>query len=265
MTTAIARNKSDSWAQKTQKVANASVEMALTMFSIMKISKQFRPVIATTEEEKDATFKLRYTVFAEELGLEPLNDSRRETNHSDVYSTHCLMRVVKTEQECGTVRLVMPKTQEQLLPIEEYCIDSITEQNYHPSRFERNEICEVSRLAIPSFFRRRDIDDVSGAALGAYENYDYTKADKRSFPFIAVLLYMTTAALAVKSGKKHIYVMVEPRLARRMKAIGINCVQIGDVIEYHGKRAPFYISPEIFESGLKLPFRHIYKKLLKSI
>ena len=55
--------------------------------------------------------------------------------------------------------------------------------------------------------------------------------------------------------------MVEPRLARSMRFVGLPFEQIGPVIDYHGKRAPFYIQPQSVEENLKPDF----KALLGSI
>ena len=55
--------------------------------------------------------------------------------------------------------------------------------------------------------------------------------------------------------------MVEPRLARSMKFVGLPFEQIGPVVDYHGKRAPFHIEPKKVEDNLKEDF----KKLLNNI
>lgn len=57
---------------------------------------------------------------------------------------------------------------------------------------------------------------------------------------------MASAIMCIDSGIKHVYVMMEPRLASSMKFVGIKFIQIGKPIEYHGLRAPYYINPEIF-------------------
>lgn len=44
--------------------------------------------------------------------------------------------------------------------------------------------------------------------------------------------------------------MMEPRLARSMRLLGIPFVQVGPAIDFRGKRAPYYINAELFHSRL---------------
>lgn len=76
---------------------------------------------------------------------------------------------------------------------------------------------------------------------------------------------MAAATMCIETGVKHIYVMMEPRLARSMKFVGINFVQLGDPIDYHGLRAPYYISPSIFLENLSPGFKCLYEKISQDI
>jgi N-acyl amino acid synthase of PEP-CTERM/exosortase system len=58
---------------------------------------------------------------------------------------------------------------------------------------------------------------------------------------------------------------MEPRLARSMKFVGIKFVQIGEAIDYHGLRAPYYINPNIFMDNLSPGFKSLYKSIDKDI
>ncbi|MEY8216638.1 MAG: hypothetical protein RPR97_19405 [Colwellia sp.] len=52
--------------------------------------------------------------------------------------------------------------------------------------------------------------------------------------------------MGINTGIRHVYVMMEPRLARCIKFIGINFHKLGEAVDYHGLRAPTnYINPEI--------------------
>lgn len=230
-----------------------------------RISRNFTPVIASNEREKESAFKIRYDVFSRELGLEPENAQKLETNHSDDYAIHCLMTIRKTGLPCGTIRLVSPKDKSQLLPIQEFCNDSITNMAYHPSNFETSEICEISRLAVPAKFRRRKCDSEKGARAVEIEELGVTKKQIRMFPFISVSLYLCVTALGLSVGKRHFYIMAEPALARSMRKIGIELMQIGGVVQYHGKRAPFYINKEMFFKNVKAPFRWLVRKMTKKL
>ena len=69
---------------------------------------------------------------------------------------------------------------------------------------------------------------------------------------------MAAATMAMNTGVKHVFVMMEPRLARSMKFVGIKFHQLGEAIEYHGLRAPYYINPEIFMNNLSPGFKSLY-------
>jgi len=223
------------------------------------------PLIANTPAMREACFAIRYGVFAEELNLEPLNDCKLEFNHSDHYSTHCLMLLNSSNGYCGTVRLVSPVTDTQLLPIEESCLHAISDMRYHPDNFRREDICEVSRLAIPSEFRARSADKYEGAGLGNIKSQSTLKKASRAFPLIAICLYLAAAAIAINSGRKHVYVMIEPALARKMSAVGLTFIKIGNVVDYHGKRAPFYIHADDAARSIRLPFRFLFNHYLSSL
>ena len=44
------------------------------------------------------------------------------------------------------------------------------------------------------------------------------------------------------AGLDGVFAMMEPRLARHLRRFGIIFQQMGDVVDYHGPRAAFYIS-----------------------
>ena len=151
--------------------------------------------------------------------------------------------------------------EDQLLPIEKFCLDSITDEKLHPSRFNRKEICEISRLAVKADFRRRKTDQFKGSGTGVIQESSYSEVELRCFPFIAIGLYMAAATMAIDTGIRHVYVMMEPRLARSMKFVGIKFHQLGEPIDYHGLRAPYYINPEMFLSNLSPGFKNLYKAI----
>ena len=73
------------------------------------------------------------------------------------------------------------------------------------------------------------------------------------------------SALAIEEDIKHAYVMMEPRLARSMKFIGIKFEQIGPVVDYHGQRAPYYINQSLLRKSLRPGFAKMLTDILKSI
>lgn len=116
-------------------------------------------------------------------------------------------------------------------------------------------------MAVPSEFRRRKTDKYDGAATGAINEAVYSEKELRCFPFIAVGLYLSAASVTIEKGIKHVFVMMEPRLARSMKFVGINFQQIGPVVDYHGKRAPYHIDPHSLYKTLSPGFKVLFANI----
>ncbi len=235
-------------------------------YSIAEHFTQFlTPEVATTSELKDEVFKIRHNVYCEELAFEQVKDEGKEKDEFDQQSIFTMIKHIPTGVYTSCVRVVKSSNENELLPIEKNCLESITDDNYHPRNFQRSEICEISRLAVRAEFRRRASDKFKGSAIGAISEATYSETELRCFPFIAIGLYMASATMAIDSGMNHVYVMMEPRLARSMKFVGIKFVQIGEPIEYHGLRAPYYINPNIFLQSLSPGFTSLYLSIQNSI
>jgi N-acyl amino acid synthase of PEP-CTERM/exosortase system len=219
------------------------------------------PQVAVSKVLEEEAFKIRHNVYCEELAFEEIKEGGQEKDEFDEQSIFSLIKHKPTNTYTSCVRVVQIQKEGQLLPIEKFCLDSITDEKLHPSRFNRKEICEISRLAVKSDFRRRKTDQFKGSATGAIQETTYSEVELRCFPFIAIGLYMAAATMAIDTGIKHVYVMMEPRLARSMKFVGIKFEQLGDPIQYHGLRAPYYINPEIFLANLSPGFQHLYQAI----
>ncbi|MGO4893885.1 PEP-CTERM/exosortase system-associated acyltransferase [Flavobacterium sp. W21_SRS_FM6] len=228
-------------------------------------SEYLHPVVASTEELKNESYKIRHNVYCEELKFEPPKESQLETDDFDNHSTHCLIKHIPTGFYAGTVRIVRTSSPQQLLPIEKYCISSIDEKSVHPGDFPREEICEISRLAIPAQFRKRATDRFTGSATGSINEHNYSERELRCFPFIAVGLYLSAASVTQHHGIKHCFVMMEPRLARSLRFVGIPFQQVGPVVEYHGRRAPYYISRQLLMKGLSPGFKKMLQNIEKRV
>ena len=166
-------------------------------------SKYLGSSIALSDELKDECYKIRHSVYCEELKFEDLKPGKLETDGFDIHSTHCLIKHIPTSAYAGTIRVIRTNNESQLLPIEKYCISSISDNNVHPKDFPRNEICELSRLAIPLQFRKRQVDKFKESATGAFNEHVYSESELRCFPFIAVGLYLSAASIAMHYDINH--------------------------------------------------------------
>jgi len=240
----------------------ASMKVNHDAYNIAEHFTQFlQPEIATNQVLKEEAFKIRHNVYCEELAFEDVKEGGQEKDEFDEQSIFSLIKHKPSSTYTSCVRVVRIEKEEQLLPIEKFCIDSITNQELHPSHFKRSEICEISRLAVKADFRRRKTDQFKGSSTGVIQESSYSEVELRCFPFIAIGLYMAAATMAIDTGIKHVYVMMEPRLARSMRFVGIKFQELGEPIEYHGLRAPYYINPEIFLSNLSPGFKNLYKAI----
>jgi N-acyl amino acid synthase of PEP-CTERM/exosortase system len=219
------------------------------------------PQVAVNSALKEEAFKIRHNVYCEELAFEQVKEGGQEKDEFDEQSIFSLIKHKPSNLYTSCVRVVRIEKEGQLLPIEKFCLDSISDQKLHPSRDNRKEICEISRLAVTSDFRRRKTDKFKGSGTGVIKESSYSEVELRCFPFIAIGLYMAAATMAIETGVRHAYVMMEPRLARSMKFVGIKFQQLGEPIDYHGLRAPYYINPEIFLSNLSPGFKNLYKAI----
>tara|TARA_B100002003_G_C14104319_1_gene531160 strand:+ start:864 stop:1592 length:729 start_codon:yes stop_codon:yes gene_type:complete len=216
----------------------------------LAFTSTFSAMVATDESMRHKSYQLRHDVYCAEKGFEPCRKDEVENDEYDQYSQHGLIQHNFTEEVAGTVRYVMPTLSSHLLPIEASVSDCITEPKLHPSRFSRHDIGEVSRLAVIPSFRK---------------NGEKRAKDAEAMKLVSTSLYFVAGALAVANKRTHTYVMVEPRLARAMRLVGVNFTQIGDVVDYHGERAPFYINSKTFLSELTAASFDLYSFIEKDV
>jgi len=240
----------------------ASMKVSHDAYNIAEHFTQFlEPQVAVNDALKEEAFRIRHNVYCEELAFEDVKEGGQEKDEFDEQSIFSLIKHKPSSIYTSCVRVVRIQKEGQLLPIEKFCMGSITNEELHPERFNRTEICEISRLAVKSDFRRRKTDQFKGSGTGVIQETSYSEVELRCFPFIAIGLYMAAATMAIDTGIRHVYVMMEPRLARSMSFVGIKFQPLGDPIEYHGLRAPYYINPEIFLSNLSPGFQNLYKAI----
>lgn len=236
-----------------KRTANFSSDDAETIAKYF--SRYLKPQIAFSEASKQEVYKLRYQVYCEELQFEAMNEEQQEYDEFDSRAVHCVIRHLSSNALAGTLRLISTKNNSQLLPLEKFCSQAITHTECRPDHFPRHQVCEISRLAVPSAFRKRQLDQFAGSATGAINELTFSTHELRYFPYIAIGLYMSALAICYKHRCFHVFVMMEPRLARSLNFVGIDCVQLGPLVEYHGKRAPYYIDARKMRKNLSAGYR----------
>jgi len=224
-------------------------------------SRYLKPQIASSEEIKQQVYKLRHQVYCEELAYEETNVAQLECDEFDELAIHCVVQHLSSNTLAGTLRLISTKNGDELLPLEKFCAQAITHPELNPSHFLRHQVCEISRLAVPALFRKRQSDQFAGNATGVINEQTFSTHELRYFPYIAISLYLSAIAICRKARCFHVFVMMEPRLARSLAFVGIHFTQLGPVIDYHGKRAAYYVDARELRKDLSVG----YKKFLQVI
>ncbi|MDI5892531.1 PEP-CTERM/exosortase system-associated acyltransferase [Halomonas rhizosphaerae] len=230
----------------------------------------FRFRLATSDEEKRKVYRLRYEVYCDELGYEEPSDACEglEYDEYDERSLHFLIEHRRSGRTAGCLRLVLPSSEDDChdtrLPLQSYADQSLTHAVLHPALLDKDEICEVSRLAIALPFRRRSVKAELEASVKS-TFLEFTQDEKKTFPVIVVGLFLATYALVGMTNRRHVFAMMEPKLPRLLAMSGFYFTQVGDTIDFHGKRSAFYIDQHQAEREIHaklLPlYRHIQDEL----
>lgn len=227
-------------------------------------SKYFEILPAIGDSEKAAAFRIRHSVYCEDLGWEAVRPDGMETDEYDAHALHCLIRSRATGDYIGYVRLVRaaPDNPHAPLPFERTCGPALQRSLLDPATLPRNRIAEVSRLAIVGQFRRRRGEKHTPA--GTIEESESGNQQPR-FAWLLIGLYMGVFAIAARHGLEHLFLLSEPRLARHLNKIGITNTQIGQPTEHRGSRVPAVMDVnqviENLEPLLKSVFTHVNAQL----
>ncbi|NQD35620.1 PEP-CTERM/exosortase system-associated acyltransferase [Permianibacter sp. IMCC34836] len=198
---------------------------------------------ALTPEQVDIALRLRYAVYCEELAYEDRHafPDGRESDRYDPQSRHCYLLHKATGRAAGCFRLILSPDGVSQLPFEQVCDGHLEAGPLAPSTTARQHFGEISRLAVHSDFRRRAGEQTSPIGIAGDSD---ANPDSRHYPMVALGLFLGASALALNLGLERVYVMMEPRLARLLRSCGIVFTQVGEVIDYHGRRGPFVITGE---------------------
>jgi len=220
------------------------------------------PAEAGTHREEEV-YRIRYQVYCQEFGYEPSANfpDGKETDRFDHRSKHCLAVHKLSGHSAGCVRLVYPdpNDRDSLLPFEQNCGGSLDREWLARLDLQRSTVCEISRLAVSGTFRGRAGEDAS--RYGAVSGLRFTESERRVFPYIAVSLYLAATVLTELTGRRNVFAMMEPFLPRLLNRAGIHFQQVGPVIDYHGQRAPYFITTDSALEGMKPDLRELYERI----
>lgn len=241
---------------------------------VENFSQNFCVVLATTEQQRQFAYAIRHQVYAEELGWEPLNDRRLETDAYDNYAYHCLLEHKRSGDIVGCVRLVpSPVTKfESSLPCQIHPIPM--KSGYRSFDFNAATVGEISRLAVPGHFRRCATEKGKPFILNQHSSSTtiYSKKERRAFSKISTGLYLSAIAMVDLCGLEHVLAVMEPSLQRHLQRFGLMFHQISHPFKMRGSRALFMLphdelTANMNDSTLKLyhPIRSVLDKQYEKI
>ena len=208
---------------------------------------------------------LCWEVYCGELGFEPVQPDRRDTDDYDRHSLHCLMRSSSephTLVGCNRLVLARPEDPGFPLPFEHTCRATLDRSIIDPARLPRGTIAEVSRLAVRAHYRRRKGETKTALALS---DDDFGTKEQPRFPYIPIGLYLAVIAMARHEGIETLFMLTEPRLADHFSKLGVKITQIGGPVEHRGIRVPSMMNVDSVIKGLRFFVKPIWKIVIQEI
>jgi len=232
--------------------------------------RYFDVQFARSEEQRGDVFGIRYRVYCEEFAYEPADvfPNAQETDEYDDASVHALIYHKSSGRPAGCVRMVTPTGpgNEDALPFEQNCGKALDRALIDALQLERTRVCEISRLAVDGAFRRRSGEQLT--RYGEVDGLDCSQQERRTFSLIAVTCFLAATALTDISGRTNVFAMMEPFLPRLLERSGIVFRQVGEDIDYHGIRAPYFITTQAalqtMRPDLKELYTEVHRRLAKA-
>lgn len=225
--------------------------------------RYFTVDFAFDEHVKSEVFRTRFNVYCKEFEYESVENfpDEQEFDDYDQFSLHCVIRHKESGVAAGCVRLVPAEIEKlsSLLPFEKYCLDSIDHEFVDGLSLDRNTVCEISRLAVDSSFRRRPNEGVD--RFGNARELTFGDEERRVFPLIAVSAFLASTSLTVLTKRTNVFAMMEPFLPRLLKRSGIVFHRAGRDVDYHGVRAPYFITTQSALDNMKPELKELYEAI----
>ncbi|MEE4108581.1 MAG: PEP-CTERM/exosortase system-associated acyltransferase [Halieaceae bacterium] len=214
--------------------------------------------VAASPVLRDRVAQLRHIVYCEELRYEPASVTRRERDTFDGHALFLLLTHRASEKPAGCVRLILASANHSLA-LEEHCTDSLHIAALMELSRDRGEICEFSRLAVdPSFRKRRGECQANG---GDYASHGRSQDERRIFSSIGIATLLSAFAAAELLDRQRVFGMMEPTLPRLLHRAGIPVRPAGDPMDYHGRRAAYFITTGEAVAGMRSDVATLYREI----
>ncbi|WP_438865172.1 PEP-CTERM/exosortase system-associated acyltransferase [Neptunicella sp.] len=195
-------------------------------------------------------YRLRHKVYCEALGFEPVNAEEQEQDEFDLRSDYISIAHSVSNNIVGCTRIINCYEDSDYLPVELLSCQKLYEGALHPRNFSRHEVCEISRLTVDKAFhplKRRDFESIS--------------VEQATYPYINLYLYLSSLKHAADSGRRHVYLLSEPKLVRSMRMVGLKIEPVGNYIAHKGLRQPCYIDAQYFMDNLPVQFEQMLQRI----
>ena len=224
----------------------------------------FKIVPALTEELKQEAYRIRHSVYCEDLHFEATRSDGFETDEYDIHALHLLIRNIQQDTFTGCLRIITPPTDspDWLLPFEKTCADTLNRAIIDPVKLPRKQIAEVSRLAVISSFRRRKGE--TNSPVNLTEN-DFNSGPVSRFPYIPLGLYYGAVELARLHNIKLLFLLTEERLANHFNKLGIKIEFIGAPTSHRGIRFPSMVDVSKTVLNLRPIIHPLYQAVAQDI
>lgn len=216
----------------------------------------FSVQLATSPEVINEVFEVRYQVYCIDRPFEDPKcfADKREHDAYDPRSAHALIRHRITGDSVAAVRLVMAgdNPEQADFPMEGPCLHRMDQRAR--SAFSgacREQIAEISRMAVSREFRRRLNEDDSASGISDFACYSDAENGKRAMPYISLGLFSAILQMSVRHGITHWMAVMEPAQLRLLKRFGVEFDHVGPVMEYHGRRRPAFTEAASLIEGIR--------------
>lgn len=228
----------------------------------------FRFCLIKDKELLQDSFRMRYEVYVQEFGFEKKEDhpDGLETDEYENDSIHFAC-INENDSVIGTIRLVLNSDKG-------FPIDHVVETSFIGEKPDPSKIAEISRLTVSKDLRRRKEDGIHGVESyltqkegGVLPDDDTIPLEMqgRKNPIIVLGLYQIMYHESKRLGLTHWYMITEEKLFFALRKYGFAFHQIGEPVEYHGKRVPYQGTISEIESSLYDKDPEMFKMMLAGL
>lgn len=217
--------------------------------------RHYTIVPAVDEALKQHGYRIRHTVYCEELGFEALRASGLEHDEFDHRSLHCLIHATSDDHYVGCARIVptSPIRDEITMPFEHICAGQLHPEIVDFIDAHRGQVAEASRLSIIAPYRSKMIEGSTTPAIHQGSSVTPTR-----LPYRTLALYLGLIAMSRFHGIDHLFLLTERALGVSIKKLGWAIRQVGNVVDFHGHRMPFLLDLEHTLATLNPSVRTFY-------